>query len=378
MSERGNNGKTNLADKLKELMKRPVEQLLLLMLAIQHLIGLLIGLPEIDVTSTIHEDKLSDYLGKVAKGINSRVRVDRTDEEKKEIKKAAQDAILLNKVYFQTFLDGQVGLAKEVLYAVTGKENIEISSMKTEVDLSRVGDGKDAVMDMVCKDSNRALYDTEAQIKTKDAPMGRAVRYQDILGSVALGKGQEDSEMPEVWIIFICRYDVLNEGKLLYHDESAYDPAKKLYLQHIVYVNCAYNKEKASPENKNTGLPLKQEKLLLELIHDFCEGDPNKMIHDSFKKRAFELHQRDERGWTKLEEEFDRYVAMKNEEVRKQTREETEILTRTATREEDEKEFAARTNAAVGLMRNCGLKDDDIRRIKDALLNSNQTGRVAN
>ena len=116
----------------------------------------------------------------------------------------------------------------------------------------------------------------------------------------------------------------------------------------------------------------------MELIHDFCEGDPNKMIHDSFKKRAFELHQRDERGWTKLEEEFDRYVAMKNEEVRKQTREETEILIRTATREEDEKEFAARTNAAVGLMRNCGLKDDDIRRIKDALLNSNQTGRVAN
>ena len=157
MSERENNGKTNLADKLKELMKRPVEQLLLLMLAIQRLIGLLIGLPEIDVTSTIHEDKLSDYLGKVAKGINSRVRVDRTDEEKKEIKKAAQDAILLNKVYFQTFLDGQVGLAKEVLYAVTGKENIEISSMKTEVDLSRVGDGKDAVMDMVCKETGRCM-----------------------------------------------------------------------------------------------------------------------------------------------------------------------------------------------------------------------------
>ena len=52
-----------------------------------------------------------------------------------------------------------------------------------------------------------------------------------------------------------------------------------------------------------------------------------------------------------MEEEFDKYVAMKNEEVRKQTREETEILIRTATREEDEKEFAARTNAAVGMLR---------------------------
>lgn len=60
---------------------------------------------------------------------------------------------------------------------------------------------------------------------------------------------------------------------------------------------------------------------------------------------------RDEREWTKLEEEFDRYVAMKNEEVRKQTREETEILTRTATRAEDEKEFADRINAAVGMLR---------------------------
>ena len=50
-------------------------------------------------------------------------------------------------------------------------------------------------------------------------------------------------------------------------------------------------------------------------------------------------------------EEFDKYVTMKNEEVRKQTREETEILTRTATREEAEKEFAARTNTAVGMMR---------------------------
>ena len=45
-------------------------------------------------------------------------------------------------------------------------------------------------------------------------------------------------------------------------------------------------------------------------------------------------------------------------------------------RNEDRAEFAARVNVAIGLMRNCGMKDDDIQRIKDALLNANPTGRA--
>lgn len=46
-------------------------------------------------------------------------------------------------------------------------------------------------------------------------------------------------------------------------------------------------------------------------------------------------------------------------------------------RNEVRAEFAARVNVAIGLMRNCGMKDDDIQRIKDVLLNSNQAGRAA-
>ncbi len=94
-----------------------------------------------------------------------------------------------------------------------------------------------------------------------------------------------------------------------------------------------------------------------------------KMVHRTFIQRGEEILV-SEGGVVCLENEYAEYFAAREKRIAKRAEERA--------RNEDRAEFAARVNVAIGLMRNGGMKDDDIQRIKDVLLNSNQTGRVAN
>ena len=362
MSNNGENKKPKLSDLLNALMEKPVELLVLLMLAIQNLIKSLGDVPEIDVTYPIREEKLSDYLNKIYRRLDDRIRVHRLPEEKKEIQKLAKGAILLNKVYFRSFFKGMSDLLAEVLQAITGKPHIEIKSLETEVDFTRADGSKGAIMDLVSRDSDRTVYDTEAQTVSANAPIGRAAHNLDTLGVYALEKGKEDSEMPEAWCIFICQYDVFGERKLLYHEQMAHVPGTDRYLRHIVYLNCSYKKEEATCE---TGLPAEQEKELLTLIHDFCQGDPNKMICDSFKKRAIELTTPDGRGWTKLEEEFDRFLALEKQKVRE------EVTAAEAAK------LATLAQQMIADMHKRGLAHEDIEHYEEMFSGAIQPARVA-
>ena len=63
-----------LTEAVSELVKWPVDKLKLLVKVILTLVSLLIQMPEIDVTSTIQEAKLSDYLRGVVKAIRAKMR----------------------------------------------------------------------------------------------------------------------------------------------------------------------------------------------------------------------------------------------------------------------------------------------------------------
>ena len=89
------------------------------------------------------------------------------------------------------------------------------------------------------------------------------------------------------------------------------------------------------------------------------------MLHRTFIQRG-EIFWRGE--WFALENEYAEYFTAREKRAAERAEE--------CARNKIRAEFAARVHVAIGLMRNCGMKDDDIQRIKDALLNANPTGRA--
>ncbi len=199
-----------LADAASVLVKRPVNKLKLLVKLMLTLISLLVQMPEINVTSFIEEDKLSDYLRKVVKAIRAKMRERLPDEKRMQIRLMTKGKNLLNKTYFEVFFREAPHLLEMLLRAITGKKYLHIERVETEVDYRREDGSKGAILDLVAWDTERTVYDTEAQIDEIKAPIGRAIHYVDTAGVHSLEEGQDYAENPEVWSIFICEKDPLN------------------------------------------------------------------------------------------------------------------------------------------------------------------------
>lgn len=288
------------------LMNYPIDRLRMFLLAIRAFLGMLVQMPEIDVTYLIRTKKLSTYLRMVVRAIRAKLRDRLTEDQKKEIRLHAAEATLLDKTYYRTFFESAPDLLKGLLQVITGKDNIQFVRVETEADYSRTDGSKGAILDLVAWDTERTVYDTEAQQEAIHAPIGRVVHYVDTLGVHSLGAGQDYSENPEVWSIFICKNDPFGDGKLLYQEQYGRIPGTDRYLRNYAYLNCAYV-AKASPE-KNGELK-KQEELLLPYIHDFCQSDPKKMNIKEFREHAIDLKTPDEGGDSELDKAFEDFVA---------------------------------------------------------------------
>ena len=263
------------------------------------LISLLVQMPEINVTSFIEEDKLSDYLRKVVKAIRAKMRERLPDEKRMQIRLMTKGKNLLNKTYFEVFFREAPHLLEMLLQAITGKKYLHIERVETEVDYRREDGSKGAILDLVAWDTERTVYDTEAQIDEIKAPIGRAIHYADTAGVHSLEEGQDYAENPEVWSIFICEKDPFRQGKLLYHEGYGRISDTNRFLRNYAYLNCSYRKDTA--KDSDSGAPEGQEETLLALIHDFIQIDPNDMVIKEFREHAVALKTPDERGDNELD-----------------------------------------------------------------------------
>ena len=99
--------------------------------------------------------------------------------------------------------------------------------------------GRSAIMDCVARDSEGKQFDVEIQQDNEGASPKRARYHSGLMDMNTLNPGQDFDELPESYVIFITRDDILGYGFPIYHidrhikeaDDSFQDEA------HIIYVN---------------------------------------------------------------------------------------------------------------------------------------------
>ena len=142
--------------------------------------------------------------------------------------------------------------------------------------------GRDICLDIDADDDAGKEYNIEVQRADKGADRKRARYHSSILDAHLLHPGDDFSNLPETFVIFITENDVIGKGKPIYSIERRIDDTDELFDdgEHIIYVNGA--DKDASTE-------------LGKLMHDFFCTDPDDM---NYKKLADKVRyfKEDEKG----------------------------------------------------------------------------------
>ena len=135
--------------------------------------------------------------------------------------------------------------------------------------------GRSAIMDCVARDSEGKQFDVEIQQDNEGASPKRARYHSGLMDMNTLNPGQDFDELPESYVIFITRDDILGYCFPIYHidrhikeaDDSFQDEA------HIIYVN--------SRKQEDTELG--------RLMHDLHCKNADEMHSPVLAKRVHEL-----------------------------------------------------------------------------------------
>ena len=161
-----------------------------------------------------------------------------------------------------------------VLQVIMEKQDLKVIEQIIQKDYKNL-QGRSAIMDCVARDSEGKQFDVEIQQDNEGASPKRARYHSGLMDMNTLNPGQDFDELPESYVIFITRDDILGYGFPIYHidrhikeaDDSFQDEA------HIIYVN--------SRKQDDTELG--------RLMHDLHCKDASEMYSDILSTRVREL-----------------------------------------------------------------------------------------
>lgn len=161
-----------------------------------------------------------------------------------------------------------------VLQVIMEKQDLKVIDQIIQKDYKNL-QGRSAILDCVARDSEGKQFDVEIQQDNEGASPKRARYHSGLMDMNTLNPGQDFDELPESYVIFITRDDILGYDFPIYHidrhikeaDDSFQDEA------HIIYVN--------SRKQEDTELG--------RLMHDLHCKNADEMHSPVLAKRVHEL-----------------------------------------------------------------------------------------
>ena len=161
-----------------------------------------------------------------------------------------------------------------VLQIIMNKPDLKVIDQVIQKDYKNL-QGRSAVMDCVARDSGGSKFDVEIQQDNEGASPKRARYHGGLMDMNTLNPGQDFDELPESYIIFITKEDVLGYGHPIYHVRRKIEEEGTLFSDGmtIIYVN--------SQKQEDTKLG--------RLMHDLHCKSSDHMYSDILARRVHEL-----------------------------------------------------------------------------------------
>lgn len=125
-----------------------------------------------------------------------------------------------------------------VLQVIMEKQDLYVIDQVIQKDYKNL-QGRSAVMDCVARDSTGKQFDVEIQQDNEGASPKRARYHSGLMDMNTLNPGQDFEELPESYVIFITRDDILGYGLPIYHIDRQIKELEEAFQDeaHIIYVN---------------------------------------------------------------------------------------------------------------------------------------------
>ena len=161
-----------------------------------------------------------------------------------------------------------------VLQVIMEKQDLHVIDQIIQKDYKNL-QGRSAVMDCVARDSTGKQFDVEIQQDNEGASPKRARYHSGLMDMNTLNPGQDFEELPESYVIFITRDDILGYGLPIYHIDRQIKELEEAFQDeaHIIYVN--------SRKQDDTELG--------RLMHDLHCKKADEMHSPILAKRMYEL-----------------------------------------------------------------------------------------
>ena len=158
-----------------------------------------------------------------------------------------------------------------VLQVIMEKQDLHVIDQIIQKDYKNL-QGRSAVMDCVARDSTSKQFDVEIQQDNEGASPKRARYHSGLMDMNTLNPGQDFEELPESYVIFITRDDILGYGLPIYHIDRQIKELNEAFQDeaHIIYVN--------SRKQNDTELG--------KLMHDFNCADADDMHYGLLAERT--------------------------------------------------------------------------------------------
>ena len=161
-----------------------------------------------------------------------------------------------------------------VLQVIMEKQDLYVIDQVIQKDYKNL-QGRSAVMDCGARDSTGKQFDVEIQQDNEGASPKRARYHSGLMDMNTLNPGQDFEELPESYVIFITRDDILGYGLPIYHIDRQIKELEEAFQDeaHIIYVN--------SRKQDDTELG--------RLMHDLHCKKADEMHSPILAKRMYEL-----------------------------------------------------------------------------------------
>ncbi len=157
-------------------------------------------------------------------------------------------------------------LTEFVLRTITGISDLVITEVHTQYDLFRLMGARSVCLDVYGKDSLKRRYNLEIEKSVKGASPYRARYNSSSMDIEFLNAGDDVTDLPITYVIFVTETDIFGKDKLVYTIDRINTTTGEPFNdgEHIIYMNSTYNNRDDNSD-------------LAKLAHDFLCSNADDM-----------------------------------------------------------------------------------------------------
>lgn len=172
----------------------------------------------------------------------------------------------IDDIFMREMFRNNIEFTQFILRLITEINDLVVTEVHTQYDLNRLVGSRSLRVDVHGKDSLARRYSMEIERSDKGASPYRSRYISSAVDVEFLNAGDEFTDLPVSYVIFITEKDIFEKDKLVYRIERMNVTTGEPFDdgEHIIYLNSSYKQDGNISE-------------LAKLAHDFLCNDPDEM-----------------------------------------------------------------------------------------------------